>query len=86
MSMKEQIRNFSKIIYVGGELRVDVCMGLCMAALGGWWQKLLCAKLHDLQIAGPAVLHSMHASCTVWPPHAWQLHRMPAPCQLMTRT
>ena len=31
MSMKEQIAKFSKIIYVGGELRVHVFMGLCVA-------------------------------------------------------
>ena len=27
MTMKQQIGNFSKVIYCGGELRVDVCMG-----------------------------------------------------------
>ena len=33
--MEEQIDTFSKIIYVGGELHVYVCMGLPLAALCG---------------------------------------------------
>ena len=41
MSMEDQIDTFSKVIYVGGELHVDVCLGLCMTASSGWWQKLL---------------------------------------------
>ena len=32
MSMEEHIAKFCKVIYVGGELLVDVCLGLCMAA------------------------------------------------------
>ena len=62
MSMKQQIAMFSKIIYVGGELRVHVCMGLSMA-------EAAVGQMHDLQIAGPAVVHSKHARCTMRPPH-----------------
>ena len=31
-SMEEQIEKFSKVIYVGGELHVNVCLGLCVTA------------------------------------------------------
>ncbi len=67
MSMQEQVEKFSKVVYVGGEVHVDVWLGLCMAAPCRPQQKLLpsCMACHLLRACD--MLHSMH-------PQSCQMH------------